>query len=53
MVNSIGPDLVILGGHGHYALMDLARGTIVEALRHRISASVLVVPPGEESERTT
>jgi manganese transport protein len=36
--------LVILGGHGHRGFSDIIHGTTVEALRHRVRASVLVIP---------
>jgi len=39
-----GVELVILGGHGHRGLADAIHGTTAEALRHRVKASVLVVP---------
>jgi len=45
LVREVEAELVIVGGHGHSGLADLARGTVVDALRHRISASLLVVPP--------
>ncbi len=44
MVNELEADLVILGGHGHRGLSDLIHGTTAEGLRHRVRASVLVVP---------
>ena len=37
-------ELVILGGHGHRGFADIIHGTTVEALRHRVRASVLVIP---------
>ncbi|MEW5765663.1 MAG: Nramp family divalent metal transporter [Acidobacteriota bacterium] len=43
IVNELGPDLVILGGHGHRFLSDLIHGSTADALRHRVKASVLVV----------
>ncbi|MFH1177498.1 MAG: Nramp family divalent metal transporter [Acidobacteriota bacterium] len=39
-----GPDLVVLGSHGHRGVADLVHGTTVERLRHRIKVPVLVVP---------
>lgn len=39
-------DLAILGGHGHRGLADIIHGTTAEALRHRVKASVLVIPLG-------
>jgi len=44
MINELDIDLVILGGHGHSGVSDILHGTTVESLRHRIQASVLVVP---------
>ncbi|NOZ96098.1 MAG: iron/manganese transporter [Acidobacteria bacterium] len=44
MVDETGADLVILGAHGHRGLSDLVHGTTADALRHRISATVLIVP---------
>jgi manganese transport protein len=40
-------ELVVLGGHGHHGLSDVIHGTTAEALRHRIKASVLVIPLGD------
>jgi len=37
-------DLILVGSHGHYGLGDLAKGTTVETLRHRVKMPVLVVP---------
>ncbi len=44
LVEAAGAELVILGGHGHRGLSDLIYGTTAEGLRHRIRASLLVVP---------
>lgn len=44
MVNELGVDLVILGGHGHSGVSDLVHGMTVDRLRHRVQAGVLVVP---------
>lgn len=44
MVTEFGADLVVLGGHGHRGLGDVIHGTTAEALRHRVKASVLVIP---------
>ena len=46
LIDKHGPDLVVLGGHGHRLLGDLVHGTTVDRLRHRISAPLLVVPAG-------
>ncbi len=44
MVNEVEADLVIVGGHGHAGIADLVFGTTIGNLRHRIAASMLVVP---------
>ncbi|HEV8632422.1 MAG TPA: Nramp family divalent metal transporter [Thermoanaerobaculia bacterium] len=44
LVNTHGPDLVIVGSHGHRALGDLILGTSIERLRHRVRVPVVVVP---------
>jgi manganese transport protein len=44
MANELDLDLVILGGHGHSGVSDLVYGTIVDGLRHRVRANVLVIP---------
>ena len=43
MVEEFGPELVVLGAHGHRFLSDLFFGSTADSLRHRIKASVLVV----------
>ncbi len=42
-------DLVILGGHGHRGFKDWLHGTTADRLRHRVEASVLVVPLGSKT----
>jgi manganese transport protein len=37
------PDLVVMGAHGHRGIKDLIFGTTINAVRHEISAPVLVV----------
>ncbi len=44
LVEGFGADLVILGGHGHRGLSDVIYGTTAESLRHRVGASLLVIP---------
>jgi manganese transport protein len=44
LVNSHGPDLLVLGSHGHRGVGDFVHGTTVERLRHRVRVPVLVVP---------
>ncbi len=46
MIEEFGPDLVVLGAHGHRFLLDLFLGSTADALRHRIKTSVLVVGKG-------
>jgi manganese transport protein len=40
---AIGPDLVVMGAHGHRGLKDLIFGTTINAVRHELSVPVLVV----------
>jgi len=42
--NEFDADLLILGAHGHRWLRDILLGTTADQLRHRVRASVLVVP---------
>lgn len=42
----ISPDLIVMGAHGHRGLKDLIFGNTINAVRHEVSAPVLVV--GEE-----
>ncbi len=44
-----GAELVVLGGHGHRGLSDVIYGTTADALRHRVNASVLVIPIGTDA----
>lgn len=46
LMSEFGADLVVLGAHGHRFLSDLIYGSTADALRHRISCSVLVVGKG-------
>jgi manganese transport protein len=39
----IQPDLIVMGAHGHRGLKDLAFGNTISAVRHHVSAPVLVV----------
>ena len=43
LIQSHGPDLVVLGSHGHRAVGDFVHGTTVERLRHRVRVPVMVV----------
>ncbi len=44
IINDVNADLVIMGGHGHTGVSDLVYGTTINGVRHRVQASVLVVP---------
>jgi manganese transport protein len=44
LVDEHGPDLVVLGSHGHGGVSDFVLGTTVERLRHRVRVPLLVVP---------
>ena len=37
------PDLVVMGAHGHKGLKDIAFGTTINAVRHKLKAPLLVV----------
>ncbi len=39
----ISPDLIVMGAHGHRGLKDLIFGNTINAVRHEVSAPVLVV----------
>ena len=43
MIEDFGADLLVLGLHGHRFFSDLLRGSTADALRHRVSCSVLMV----------
>jgi manganese transport protein len=44
MINRLNVDIVIVGSHGHAGVSDLIHGTVIGNLRHRIRASVMIVP---------
>ncbi len=44
MIAEADADAVLLGAHGHRGLTDLIHGTTADALRHRVSATVIIVP---------
>jgi manganese transport protein len=46
IINAISAEMVILGSHGHTGVSDLIHGTVISNLRHRIKASVVIVPLG-------
>jgi manganese transport protein len=43
MAKQIHPDLVVMGAHGHRGVKDLIFGNTINAVRHEVSAPVLVV----------
>ncbi len=43
IVNSETCDLLVMGAHGHHALMDLIFGTTLDAVRHKVKIPVLIV----------
>jgi manganese transport protein len=48
LVEAVGPDLLITGGHGHGWLADLFYGSTAAAVRHRVRCAVLNVPSGRK-----
>ncbi len=44
----VGPDLVIMGAHGHGGLKDLIFGTTINPVRHRLDAPILIVRSGKK-----
>jgi manganese transport protein len=42
----IGPDLVIMGAHGHGGIKDLIFGNTINPVRHQIPVPMLIVRPG-------
>jgi manganese transport protein len=49
MVEEFGADLLVLGLHGHRFVSDLLHGSTADALRHRVSCSVLMVGTGAKA----
>lgn len=45
LVETLKPDAIVVGSHGHAGVADLVHGTTVARLRHRVRIPVLVVPP--------
>jgi len=43
IVAQYGADFLVMGGHGHQALMDWILGTTVSAVRHQLEIPVLIV----------
>ncbi len=50
MINTLDVDMVIAGGHGHSGVSDLVHGTVINDLRHRIHASVLIIQVSKGKE---
>jgi len=46
MINTMNADIVVMGSHGHTGVSDLIHGTVISNLRHRVKASVMIVPLG-------
>jgi manganese transport protein len=46
LARELRPDLIVMGAHGHRGVKDLMFGNTINAVRHEVSAPVLVV--GEE-----
>jgi manganese transport protein len=44
MINDLNAEVVILGSHGHAGVSDLIHGTVINNLRHRVKASVMIIP---------
>jgi manganese transport protein len=43
----VGPDLVIMGAHGHGGLKDLIFGNTINPVRHNLQVPMLIVRPGK------
>ncbi len=43
VAQSLRPDLVVMGAHGHTGVKDLIFGTTINGVRHKVDAPVLVV----------
>ena len=43
VVESLKPDLLIMGAHGHTGLKDLIFGTTINSVRHHVRVPLLVV----------
>jgi manganese transport protein len=44
MIEDLEVDMVVVGSHGHSGVADLVHGTVINNLRHRIKARVMIVP---------
>ncbi len=47
LVAEVEADVLVLGAHGHRGVADLIHGTTADALRHRVEATVVIVPLGD------
>jgi manganese transport protein len=43
LAGQVGADLVVMGAHGHKGIQDLALGTTINVVRHKLSVPVLIV----------
>ena len=50
MIAEVEADLVVVGAHGHSGVSDLVFGTTISNLRHRVTATMLVVPLMHDDE---
>jgi manganese transport protein len=50
IVKSTNADLLVMGAHGHKALMDFILGSSVDAVRHQLDIPILVVTKNEKEE---
>jgi manganese transport protein len=39
----LGPDLIVMGAHGHKGLKDIIFGTTINAVRHNLRVPLLIV----------
>jgi manganese transport protein len=46
MINTMNADIVVMGSHGHTGVSDLIHGTVISNLRHKVKASVMIIPLG-------
>jgi manganese transport protein len=44
MINELQVEMVIVGSHGHAGVSDLIHGAVINQLRHRIRASMMIIP---------
>ncbi|MCG6961658.1 MAG: Nramp family divalent metal transporter [Acidobacteria bacterium] len=46
LVTEVDAEVLLLGAHGHRGVADIIHGTTADALRHRVAATVVIVPLG-------